>query len=150
MSEIPAGRVVARLRWIGIVLASLCLAAIVVAVRLDGPPADLLFNCGIAIVAFGIPSALAAIVAHRTNPGPMPQVWKRVRRIVRNRKFGKQRVSLASVANIGVLPAACANSVSRATVLHTSSDDTFVQGVVEHLAKALGGDRLNQRQCAGG
>jgi hypothetical protein len=65
MSEIPAGRVVARLRWIAIVLASLCLAAIVFAVRLDGPPADLLFNCGIAIVAFGIPAALAAIVAHR-------------------------------------------------------------------------------------
>jgi hypothetical protein len=73
MSELPAGRVVARLRWTAIVLASLCLAAIVFAIRLDGPAADLLANCGLAIAVFGIPSALAAIIAHRLESRAVPR-----------------------------------------------------------------------------
>ena len=63
MREPSTSRIVAILRWIAIATGALGVVAVFYAMGVDGSADDFLTNCGLAIVFFGVPALIAAIVA---------------------------------------------------------------------------------------
>jgi hypothetical protein len=63
MQEPSGGRLVVILRWIAIATGTLGMVAVFSAMWVDGPADDFLTNCGLALVFFGVPALVAAVLA---------------------------------------------------------------------------------------